>query len=231
MGSEMCIRDSYNTYYNGSLAFTDGMVEKENGNKDNFTEIIPLDAVGNKNSRNLGSSNFDRAIEKSEKAIKLHSIKRRPEWTKNRRKTAKDIENLLGEKKEAQESYSHQAGGNNSVTESLQKEKVLKARDIAGQAAGHFIGKIAGGKPPFFSVQMDMCRFEEKEIPRFSLPVKLGNGKEEMELEILEEIIQQNYIKIIEDVNAILKKIEDKLKEKSAVPPTGTHKTEQKIIR
>ena len=75
---------------------------------------------------------------------------------------------------------------------------------------------------------MDMCRFEEKEIPRFSLPVKLGNGKEEMELEILEEIIQQNYIKIIEDVNAILKKIEDKLKEKSAVPPTGTHKTEQK---
>ena len=59
-------------------------------------------------------------------------------------------------KKEAQESYSHQAGGNNSVTESLQKEKVLKARDIAGQAAGHFIGKISGGKPPFFSVQMDM---------------------------------------------------------------------------
>lgn len=146
-------------------------------------------------------------------------------------KTAKDIENLLGEKKEAQESYSHQAGGNNSVTESLQKEKVLKARDIAGQAAGHFIGKIAGGKPPFFNVQMDMCRFEEKEIPRFSLPVKLGNGKEEMELKILEEIIQQNYIKIIEDVNAILKKIEDKLKEKSAVPAAGTHKTEQKIIR
>ena len=93
----------------------------------------------------------------------------------------------------SQESYSHQAGGNNSVTESLQKEKVLKARDIAGQAAGHFIGKIAGGKPPFFSVQMDMCRFEEKEIPRFSLPVKLGNGKEEMELEILEEIIPVSY--------------------------------------
>lgn len=60
------------------------------------------------------------------------------------------------------------------------------------------------------------------------MPVRLGNGKEEMELEILEEIIQQNYIKIIEDVNAILKKIEDKLKEKSAVPAAGTHKTEQK---
>lgn len=82
----------YNTYYNGSLAFTDGMAEKENGNKDNFTEMIPLYAVGNKASRDIGKANFDRAIEKSEKAIKKHSIKRRPEWTKKRRKTAKDIE-------------------------------------------------------------------------------------------------------------------------------------------
>lgn len=87
----------YNTYYNGSLAFIDGSLEKENGNKDNFTEIIPLYTVGNKQSRELGKSNFERAIEKSEKTIKLHSIKRRPEWTKNRRKTAKDIE-WLGRK-------------------------------------------------------------------------------------------------------------------------------------
>ncbi len=82
----------YNTYYNGSLAFIDGSIEKESGNKDNFTEIIPLYTVGNKASRDLGKTSFDRAIEKSEKAIKQHSIKRRPEWTKKRRKTAKDIE-------------------------------------------------------------------------------------------------------------------------------------------
>ena len=82
----------YNTYYNGSLAYIDGSLEKENGNKDNFTEIIPLYTVANKQSRELGKSYFDRAIEKSQKTIKLHSIKRRPEWTKNRRKTEKDIE-------------------------------------------------------------------------------------------------------------------------------------------
>lgn len=82
----------YNTYYNGSLAFIDGSQEKENGNHDNFTEMIPMYIVGNKTSREIGKSNFDRAIEKSEKAIKLHSIKRRPIWDKNRRKTAKDIE-------------------------------------------------------------------------------------------------------------------------------------------
>lgn len=82
----------YNTYYNGTLAYIDGSLEKEEGNKDNYTEQIPLYTVSNKNSRELGKSHYDRAIEKSEKAIHQHSIKRRPEWTKSRRKTAKDIE-------------------------------------------------------------------------------------------------------------------------------------------
>ena len=82
----------YNTYYNGSLAYIDASLEKENGNKDNFTEIIPLYTVSNKNSRELGKGNYEKAITKCEKAIHQHSIKKRPEWTKNRRKTAKDIE-------------------------------------------------------------------------------------------------------------------------------------------
>lgn len=82
----------YNTYYNGSLAYIDASLEKENGNKDNFTEILPLYTVGNKASRELGKGNFDRAIEKCQKAIKLHSIKKRPEWNKSRKKNAKDIE-------------------------------------------------------------------------------------------------------------------------------------------
>lgn len=82
----------YNTYFNGAQAYIDGSLEKENGNKDNFTEMLPLYTVGNKNSRELGKGNFDRAIEKAEKAIARHSIKRRPEWTKNRKKTERDIE-------------------------------------------------------------------------------------------------------------------------------------------
>ena len=82
----------YNVYYNGSVAYIDGALEKEQGNKDNFTEIIPLYTVGNKSSGELGKANFDKAIKKSEKAIQLHSIKRRPIWDKNRRKTERDIE-------------------------------------------------------------------------------------------------------------------------------------------
>jgi len=82
----------YNTYYNGAQAYIDGSLEKENGNRDNYTEMIPLYTVGNKKSRDLGSGNFERAIEKSQKAIHQHSIKRRPVWDKRRRKTQKDIE-------------------------------------------------------------------------------------------------------------------------------------------
>lgn len=82
----------YNTYYNGTLAYIDGSLEKENGNKDNFTEMIPLYTVSNKNSRELGKGNYEKAITKCEKAIHQHSIKKRPEWTKSRRKTARDIE-------------------------------------------------------------------------------------------------------------------------------------------
>ena len=87
----------YNTYYNGSQAFIDGNLEKEKGNKDNYTEQLPLYPVSNKQSRELGKGNYDRAIEKMEKTIKLHSIKARPEWKKSRRKTAKDRE-WLGRK-------------------------------------------------------------------------------------------------------------------------------------
>ena len=82
----------YNTYYNGSQAFIDGNLEKEKGNKDNHTELLPLYAVGNKQSRSIGGGQYDRAIEKMEKAIKQHSIKARPEWNKSRRKTPKDRE-------------------------------------------------------------------------------------------------------------------------------------------
>ena len=82
----------YNTYFNGQQAFIDGNLEKEKGNKDNYTELIPLYTVGNKNSRELGSGQYDRAIEKAEKTIKLHSIKTKPEWKSGKTKSAKDRE-------------------------------------------------------------------------------------------------------------------------------------------
>lgn len=126
-------------------------------------------------------------------------------------KTAKDMESLFGEMKEAQESFSHQDSGTGSMTESLQKEKVVKARDIAGQSVGHFVGKIAGGNPPFFNTQFKMCHFIDKDIPPFSLPVSLGtDDKRELEIEIMEEIVQQHYYSVISTVNAVLENVKNK---------------------
>lgn len=44
--------------------------------------MIPLYTVSNKNSRELGKGNYEKAITKCEKAIHQHSIKKRPEWNK-----------------------------------------------------------------------------------------------------------------------------------------------------
>jgi len=82
----------YNTYFNGHEAFIDGNLEKEKGNKDNYTEQIPLYPVGNKTSREIGKGQYDRAVEKAEKTIRRHSIKAKPEWKSNKRKTPKDRE-------------------------------------------------------------------------------------------------------------------------------------------
>ncbi|MGM9697857.1 MAG: tetratricopeptide repeat protein [Prevotella sp.] len=82
----------YNTYFNGSQAFIEGSKEKEDGHSDNFTEQLPLYPASSKKSKDIGKQNFERAVTKSEKAIKRHSIKRRPVWDKKRRKTERDIE-------------------------------------------------------------------------------------------------------------------------------------------
>ena len=68
----------YNTYYNGHEAYKEGLQSKENTNKDNYTKLLPVFLVGNEASRSAGSGQFDVTIEKCEKAIRTHSIKRKP---------------------------------------------------------------------------------------------------------------------------------------------------------
>ena len=68
----------YNTYYNGKVAYDEGMYTKEKGHKDNYTELLPVFLVGNESSRTTGSGNFETTITKCQKAIQQHSISRRP---------------------------------------------------------------------------------------------------------------------------------------------------------
>lgn len=79
----------YNTYYNGHEAYKEGVLELEKANKDNYTEVIPYFPVGNKKTVGSGSGSFDRAIEKSQKAIKQHSIKKKPARKPGQKKTEK----------------------------------------------------------------------------------------------------------------------------------------------
>lgn len=161
----------------------------------------------------LAVQDFNQAIrdygEKSAKILKAACGTQATGMTGND-STAKEIEALLGEMKEVQESFSHQESGTGSMTESLQKDKVIKARDVAGQNVGHFIGKVADGKPAFFSTQFKMCQFEEKEIPAFSKPISLGANKSDLEIEIMEEIVERHYYSIITQVNEVLKIVKSK---------------------
>lgn len=80
----------YNTYFNGHEAYKEGCLAKEQAHRDNFTEMLPLFTVGSEKSRTTGSGNFETTIEKCEKAIHLHSIKRKPIDKRGHKKTAKE---------------------------------------------------------------------------------------------------------------------------------------------
>lgn len=79
----------YNTYFNGNEAYKTGLCEKEKSHNDNFTTRIPVFLVGNEQSRLTGKGQFETTITKCEKAIQLHSIKRRPQVKADKRRSPK----------------------------------------------------------------------------------------------------------------------------------------------
>ena len=80
----------FNVYHNGHEAYKEGLDAQEKAHKDNYMEIIPLFTVSKESTRSAGSGNFDKAIEKSQKAIKLHSIKQKPKKKAGRTLTEED---------------------------------------------------------------------------------------------------------------------------------------------
>ena len=80
----------FNTYHNGHEAYKEGLASQEKSHKDNYMEIIPLFPVSKESTRSAGGGSFDKAIEKSQKAVKLHSIKTKPKKKAGRELTEKD---------------------------------------------------------------------------------------------------------------------------------------------
>ena len=68
----------YNVYFNGNEAYKKGYEAQEKGKKDNLLEILDLYPIDDESVRKTGASDFDRAIEKAQKGIKLHSISVKP---------------------------------------------------------------------------------------------------------------------------------------------------------
>lgn len=69
----------YNTYFNGKVSFDESLANLQNNYKENYTEQIlmfPVSAQPKDKAETGGP--FDRSIEKGNKAIKQHSIQKKP---------------------------------------------------------------------------------------------------------------------------------------------------------
>ncbi len=80
----------YNTYFNGHQAYQEGIEAQEKGHQDDYAELLPMYLPTKKATQGIGKGNYATAIEKCEKAIKRHSIKRRPARNTGRRLTDKE---------------------------------------------------------------------------------------------------------------------------------------------
>lgn len=80
----------FNTYYNGQVAFKQGVQAQDKGHKDDYTQLLPMYISTVKTTQKPGQSDFETAIAKCEKAIKVHSIKKRPDRKGNKPKSEKE---------------------------------------------------------------------------------------------------------------------------------------------
>lgn len=69
---------NYNINFNGRTSYQEGMDNIFKANKDNYSDVIPLFPISNHESAQAGTGQMDRSIEKCRKAIKLHSIQKKP---------------------------------------------------------------------------------------------------------------------------------------------------------
>lgn len=68
----------FNIAFNGNQSFKEGLESIEKANKDDYSQLLYLNPISNNSNASAATSNMNRVIEKSRKAIKLHSIKKKP---------------------------------------------------------------------------------------------------------------------------------------------------------
>ncbi len=80
----------FNIMYNGQVAYDDGWDQQLRGNQDDYTRLLPMNIAENSPTAQIGKGSYETAITKCEKAIKLHSIKRRPQMKAGKKRTEKE---------------------------------------------------------------------------------------------------------------------------------------------
>lgn len=119
----------------------------------------------------------------------------------NENETAERVIKFFGDHKVRDFSFSESDSGV-SESHSYKKENIYQLRDVMGQDMGHFMGRIAGGKPPLFSVQLPgpgkrkMDAMKIHDIPNFSNPY----GSKE---ELMEEV-EKNFRKIVQEARDLV---------------------------
>ena len=76
----------YNVNFNAKQAFEQGEQAIEKQHKDNYSEILPVYPISDHKNASVASSDMQRTVEKCQKAIKLHSIVKKPKRNASRAK-------------------------------------------------------------------------------------------------------------------------------------------------
>lgn len=75
----LSLNTRYNVYYNGKTSYEEGLQAILNANKDDYSRVIHMYPISNHEAAKSATSQMNRAIEKSRKAIKTRSLKTKPE--------------------------------------------------------------------------------------------------------------------------------------------------------
>ena len=68
----------YNVYFNGNEAFKEGVLRLERSHEENYNRILPIFVYSDESASKMIYPDMDKAIKKSSKLIKLHSITSKP---------------------------------------------------------------------------------------------------------------------------------------------------------
>ncbi|HJV78947.1 MAG TPA: tetratricopeptide repeat protein [Paludibacter sp.] len=88
----------FNVYFNGNVSYNDGLKNIQKANVEDYSGVIPMYPISRHSNATAATSNMDRAIEKCRKAIKLHSIKVKPQ--KNYKKASSSEYKLFYDQEE-----------------------------------------------------------------------------------------------------------------------------------